>query len=275
MTGTKLAGARLRIPVMRNERHDGAIRWPVRAVIGLLATGSALAIGHVLAGATTATSSPFLAVGNTAVDLTPEPVKAFAIRQFGTADKIALLSGMSLVILVLALVAGLLARRSAVPGVGVIGLFGSVGIAAAVSRPDLGLLATLPSMAAAGTGIGVFAWLHVLARPDAVSETEQSGRTAAENRPPPDSDRRRFLVTSTAIGVAAGAAGIGGQVLTARSSVERARQNVRRLNPAQPPPEVPAGADFASAGTPTFITPNRDFYRIDTALSVPQVDVED
>lgn len=260
---------------MRDERHARVIKGPVRAVIGVLATGSALAIGHVLAGATTASSSPFLAVGNTAVDLTPEPIKAFAIRQFGTADKIALLSGMSLVILVLALIAGLAARRSAVPGVGVIGFFGLVGIAAAAARPDLDLLAILPSVAAAVTGIGVFAWLHRLARPGATHRNDRSDRTATENGPPPESDRRRFLATSVTIGVAAGAAGIGGQAFTGRSNVERARQNVRRLNPAQPPPDVPAGADFTSAGTPTFITPNRDFYRIDTALSVPQVDVDD
>jgi DMSO/TMAO reductase YedYZ molybdopterin-dependent catalytic subunit len=38
---------------------------------------------------------------------------------------------------------------------------------------------------------------------------------------------------------------------------------------------VPEGADLQVPGADPFITPNADFYRIDTALSVPQVDPDD
>ncbi|MCB5183322.1 molybdopterin-dependent oxidoreductase, partial [Streptomyces antimicrobicus] len=45
--------------------------------------------------------------------------------------------------------------------------------------------------------------------------------------------------------------------------------------PAVPAPPVPAGAGVAVPGAVPFVTPNRDFYRIDTALVVPRVDADD
>lgn len=47
------------------------------------------------------------------------------------------------------------------------------------------------------------------------------------------------------------------------------------LVPAKSAPATPADADFAKLGTPTFLTPNPKFYRVDTALSVPQLRAED
>ncbi|WP_370444751.1 hypothetical protein [Amycolatopsis sp. CA-128772] len=37
---------------------------------------------------------------------------------------------------------------------------------------------------------------------------------------------------------------------------------------------IPADADFAKLGTPSFLTGNDRFYRVDTALTVPQVRAE-
>jgi DMSO/TMAO reductase YedYZ molybdopterin-dependent catalytic subunit len=42
--------------------------------------------------------------------------------------------------------------------------------------------------------------------------------------------------------------------------------------PRRPLPPLPAAADLGIEGLPPFQTPNADFYRIDTALTVPQVD---
>ena len=261
---------------MTDQRDSSSLRGPVRAAIGLLAVAAALAVGHLLAAITGPNSSPYLAVGNTAIDLTPEPVKAFAIQQFGTADKIALLIGMGLVIVVLALVAGLLSRHGPLPGAVVFGVFGAVGIAAALARPDLRLAGSLPAVVAALTGVAVFTGLHRLASRDAADDgSERSGGAGPDGGATPGSSRRRFLVSSGAVALTAGVAGAGGQVLVRRSPVEAARQDLRNLAPVQPAQPIPAGADFASSGTPSFITPNADFYRIDTALSVPQVGVDD
>lgn len=245
-----------------NSPHHDVVPPFARAATGVLATATALAAGHLLAGATTPNSSPYLAVGNTAITLTPEPVKEFAIQQFGTGDKVALLLGMALTIALLAVAAGLVARRSATPGAAVIAAFGVVGIAAAASRPDA---SALPAIVSALVGPGVFAGLHRLARRP----------STADSATPPSPDRRTFLRASAAVAVASGAAGAGGQLLAQRSTASQSRLRAQNLVRAQPAPEIPPGADFARAGTPTFLTGNRDFYRIDTALSVPELTLRD
>lgn len=232
------------------------IGWPVAALVGVLATASALGAGHLFAGLVAPNASPYLVVGNTAIDLTPQPVKAFAIRWFGEADKLALLAGMALVILLFAVFAGVASRRGPQPGITLIGLFGVVGVVAALVRPDRGAVGLLPALLAPVVGGCVFLWLHRTARME------------------PDVDRRRrFLLSSGTVVVAASASGLGGQVLSAGRSVESSRDAVRGRVPAQAS-VVPAGADFASVGSPTFLTPNRDFYRVDTALSVPQINAD-
>ncbi|MFD1152434.1 molybdopterin-dependent oxidoreductase, partial [Saccharothrix hoggarensis] len=65
------------------------------------------------------------------------------------------------------------------------------------------------------------------------------------------------------------------QFLGGRVDVEASRRAVGELKPATPAPPIPAGADFAAEGTPRFLTPNADFYRVDTALSVPRLRAED
>ncbi|WP_228726015.1 molybdopterin-dependent oxidoreductase [Prauserella sediminis] len=299
-------------------RRPGALRAMFASIS---AVAFALGIGHLTSGLTQPNASPYLAVGNTAIDLTPEPVKQFAIRQFGDSDKLVLLGGMGVVILLLAVVAGVLSRRTATPGLAVIGAFGAIGVIAALLRRDLTALDTLPAVAALVSGIGAFGGLHRLAsrsaapiRPrghkatgehtdrdagtgsaDSVpsgadeesgSEEHGSGR-AADSRTSrdrgPDGDatvvaataasRRTFVLAVAGVAAAAGGAAAGGRLLANRSGVDAARTEVGRLVPANPP--VPRGADFASQGTPSFITPNKDFYRVDTALSVPGIRLDD
>ena len=81
--------------------------------------------------------------------------------------------------------------------------------------------------------------------------------------------RRRFLIgLGSAAGVAA-VGGVGGRLLTSRRAVSAARSAVV-LPPVPPAPPVPAGAQVR--GAVPYVTPNSDFYRIDTALYPPQVD---
>ena len=61
------------------------------ALSGLLAAATAIAVGHLVAIVIAPAASPLLAVGATFIDLTPEWLKSFAIRTFGSDDKIALL----------------------------------------------------------------------------------------------------------------------------------------------------------------------------------------
>ena len=74
--------------------------------------------------------------------------------------------------------------------------------------------------------------------------------------------------------VAAGAAAVsyfGGRLLTERSSVAAAVKSLHLPAPTHPAPPVPAGSDLRIPGLGPFVTPNSAFYRVDTAIVLPQV----
>ena len=52
----------------------------------VLSAAAGAGLGHLVAGFVSPESSPVLAVGSTVIDLTPTPVKEWAVAQFGTAD---------------------------------------------------------------------------------------------------------------------------------------------------------------------------------------------
>jgi DMSO/TMAO reductase YedYZ molybdopterin-dependent catalytic subunit len=235
------------------------------ALTGLIAVMAALGAGHLVSGLVLApAASPFLAVGNATIDRTPAPVKDFAIRNFGTNDKLALLAGMAVAVALFGLLIGLIARRSVLPGlVAIVGL-GVVGALAVYeqSTEQLGLLAPLASLVG---GLAVFWWLHRRARPRAeVSDRSIDGFS-----------RRRFVLSSMAAAVGAVVAGASGFALAKRVDVVASRRSVGALIPTTPAPSIPAAAAFPELGTPTFLTPSSEFYRIDINLAVPQLRAED
>ncbi|GAA4529077.1 molybdopterin-dependent oxidoreductase [Amycolatopsis samaneae] len=246
------------------DKPEERLRWWVAALLGILALDAALAAGHLVAGFVSSNASPYLAVGNGAIDLTPTGLKDFAVRAFGTHDKLVLLTGMAVVLIAVSAGAGIASRRSPRPGLAVITLFGLIGVVAVAARPDLGVVAVVAPLASLLTGIAVFAWLHRLARRRAAAEAGVEGPS-----------RRSVLLAGAGVVAGAGVAGVGGQLLAGARDAASSRAAVGRLIPARTAPAIPADADFAKLGTPAFLTPNRDFYRVDTALSVPQVRAED
>ncbi|MGW4207068.1 molybdopterin-dependent oxidoreductase [Lentzea sp. NPDC004789] len=221
------------------------------ATTGLLAILAALAAGHLVAAFVGLSASPYLAVGNAAIDLTPPWLKDFAVITFGTNDKLALLTGMAIVLAATGVAAGLASRNTPTPGTVIAVILGLVGLAAVLTRPDVGQLSVLAPLASLAAGVLVFRHLH--------KETE------------PDETRRNFLITA---GLAV-AAGVAGQLLGSRTDVEGSRQAIGDLTPKTKAPDVPVNADFVKDGTPSFITSGKDFYRIDTALSVPRIRAEE
>ena len=245
-----------------------------------------------------------LDVGDRVVDLVPSPVKELAIDWFGTADKTALLIGIGVVLTIYAAVVGIVAlrgrRRLGMAGIAVFGLVGA--LASLGWRDDRPVTAVLPSLLGAVTGAAALWWLCTLAERDAgsgaTSVSEDSAhragagpfvRTAtgahADRRGEPDvpgdgdpvvaaSTRRAFLGGASllvAVGVVAGASG---RWLGARFSAAAARAKVVLPRPLRPLAPIPATTAVDVEGVSPFVTPNEDFYRIDTALSVPQVDPE-
>ncbi|ANN16179.1 molybdopterin-binding protein [Amycolatopsis orientalis] len=255
---------------MKTSRASQDRRLPLfgAAVLGVVALAAALAAGHLVAGFIGANASPYLAVGNGAIDLTPVELKDFAVRTFGVYDKLVLLGGMAVVMVLAAAAAGIASRRSPVPGLVLIAAFGLLGGFAVSQRPDLSTTALLAPLASLIAGVAVFFWLHRLATARVLAVDEAPDGEASPSR-------RSVLLAGAGAVVAAGAAGAGGQLLAGSRDAESSRAAVGRLVPVRPAPPIPADADFAKLGTPTFLTSNRDFYRVDTALSVPQVRTED
>lgn len=236
------------------------------ALSGVLAVAAALAAGHLVAGVTLMLgASPFLAVGNAAIDRTPAPVKDFAIATFGTADKPALLIGMAVVLAVTGAVIGSLSRRSPVPGLVAIAALGVVGLLAVreQSAQPLGLLASAASLLA---GLATFWVLHRWASAPDEAEPAHGRRPLA---------RRRFLLGTAGVATGAAVATVAGSLLERRVDVAASRAAVGLLVPDVPAPPIPPGAAFPELGTPPFLTPSTEFYRIDINLTVPQLRAED
>ena len=84
--------------------------------------------------------------------------------------------------------------------------------------------------------------------------------------------RRQFLLAA-GTGLAAAAVGeLGGRSLATRKNVSLAQAAIRFPRASVPAPPLPAGVNLPVPGISPFITPNGQFYRVDTALLVPQVD---
>jgi DMSO/TMAO reductase YedYZ molybdopterin-dependent catalytic subunit len=95
---------------------------------------------------------------------------------------------------------------------------------------------------------------------------------AAGPRPPSWSPDRRSFLTASAVALAAGGVGaLAGRALTERSSVSTALSHIRFPRAAHPVPPLPPGTDLDIKGLSSFVTPNSAFYRVDTALILPQV----
>ncbi|MFE2133885.1 molybdopterin-binding oxidoreductase, partial [Streptomyces sp. NPDC059466] len=105
-------------------------RWVRRAraaLSGLLAGYAALAFAELVSAFVRPQAGPVVAVGSAAIDRTPAPVKDWAIRHFGTDDKLVLQLGILAALAVLAILLGLLAlarRRTGAAGVLVFGVVG-------------------------------------------------------------------------------------------------------------------------------------------------------
>ena len=122
------------------------------ALAGVLAGAVAIGVAQLAAGLTVPQSSPVLAVGQAAIDLTPLPVKNFAISTFGTHDKTALLGGILVVLALYAAVVGMVALRRLTFGLWGLALFAAIGLAAALTRPNSTAEYVVPTLAGAAAG---------------------------------------------------------------------------------------------------------------------------
>src|SRR6516162_5800106 len=105
----KPPGAPRRINSVTPEMNRTRSGWGM--IAGLLAAAVAVGVGQLVAGVVAPDSSPVVAVGEASIDLTPPPVKNFAISAFGANDKVVLVTGILAALAVFAAIVGVLARR--------------------------------------------------------------------------------------------------------------------------------------------------------------------
>lgn len=283
------------------------------ALVGLLATGAALAASELVAGLFLSAPSLIRTIGQRVIDITPAPVEDWAISTFGTNDKLVLITGIVIVSLVIGALLGLVSKER--PRVAVAGFvaFGVVGFVVGLTDPLSGSLLTfVAAVVAAGVGVGVLLGLRSLLERDTgkATDSELPGAVAGS--------RRAFVSASIGtVALAVGGVALGGVFARREEAAVSGREQVTLPSASDPPPattttsatttapasEVEATASVPTSASPTttqpsseprvsgvpdptaaqvapvdgvsqLVTPNSEFYRIDTALSVPRVDVD-
>ncbi len=250
-------------------------------LVGLLSGAVGVCVGFLIAGFTGPVGSPVVATGEASIDLSPPAVKNFAIKEFGSHDKLVLQIGVVIVLALFAAFIGVLAQRKVDRGLAGVGVFCVVGLAAALTRPTstpADALPTLIGSAAAGvvmvlltraSGAGsAEAVAAVAAASDRKGAGSHAKRASLSVKEPP---RRQFMTMSATTAGGAAVAYLGGRLLSERSDVTLAERSLKLPKPAVPAPPLPPGADLRIPGLSSFITPNASFYRVDTAIVLPQI----
>lgn len=262
------------------------------AVAGIAAGALTLAVAEIGAalmmrgGMGSGDASPLVAVAGAFIDRTPPWLKDFAVSTFGTNDKLALFIGMAIVLTALCALIGLLGAGSKPPqedeiggpnlpkngwALGLFALVGLVGVFAVLSRPDAAVIDVAPTVL--GTLVGLWTldqWWRRLAGAATGAAEADHDRPMGSGR----ASRRSVLLWAGGLTVVGALGIVAGRTLSrAGEVVEAARAKLGTLRVANPV-TVPAGASQGVPGQTAFITPNDRFYRIDTAVTVPQVDPE-
>lgn len=287
------AGAEVDSPAEAQPRPS----WWRGIVLGLLATAAGLAVAELVVGLVDGASSPVVPVGQEFIDVTPAWLKEWAIEQFGTSDKAVLVTGALVVILGFGMAIGIFAVRgdrffasALTVAIGVIGAW------AVWMRPEPTLAKFLPTIVGTSVSLAVLWSLTGGRSTDDGDDGERSEVRAAS--PTMGPDRRQFVLGAVTIGSAAAVAGGIGRVLQQNDEVDTDFTLVGQ-DPAQGDAATsggddatagasasadgvdveraarPEGTELGVDGIESWVVPNDDFYRIDTALVVPQVDRDD
>ncbi|MFJ2619041.1 molybdopterin-dependent oxidoreductase [Glutamicibacter sp. NPDC087344] len=239
------------------------------AVAGFCAAAALFGVAQFVAVFFARSSAPLVALGSTFIDFTPAWLKDLAIALFGTNDKLALFVSMAVVICVVSLSLGILARRSFGAASAVILVLAGIIGAAVLTRSQTGVMDLVPVGAGTLAALVCLRALCTLAAriPQAPVADEPGGG------PEDGTGRRNFMLGAAgSVVLALAASYLASSLSVARNTAEAARKVLRLPAARTKAPAVPPGAQLDLAGMPQFVTPNQDFYRIDTALSVPGID---
>ena len=93
----------------------------------------------------------------------------------------------------------------------------------------------------------------------------------ARTSPGPAPDRRKFLLTSVAVAGASLLTYAAGSWLAESRDVNAIQKVLKLPSPAKAAPPLPPGVNLNVPGLSSFITPNSSFYRVDTAIVLPEI----
>ena len=247
--------------------HDSIarLRPPLAGALGALA---GIGLSELVAGFLGAPSL-LASIGGFVIDHQPLGAKDLVVGLFGTNDKLAL---ETLIVLVAALVgAGLgvvAVRRSYLIAVGGFSAFALAGFLATLATPAASPTTSMIVALVAGiVGVQVMSFLL---------RTAGAGRTALGTpvaAVTPDWSRRGFLLQAGAVAIASTAAGVIGRRLLEGPDPTAGPGVATALPRPVQTATLPAGADLQQADLTPIVVPNDRFYRIDTALITPSVDL--
>jgi DMSO/TMAO reductase YedYZ molybdopterin-dependent catalytic subunit len=239
---------------------------------GIAAAAAALGTSELLAGLLAGAGSLVAGVGQVVIDLQPPGAKDLIVGLFGTNDKLALEIFIVIVALAIGAGLGILARTEM--GLASIGfaLFGVVGFLATLRDP-LSSPAITGVVAAISVAVGIWVLGWLIGPRRAKVPARVVGATAA--RTMPDWSRRSFLIRAGGVTVAGVAAGLAGHALLDRQRTIPEQADATIPPPSETVPAIGPGQDLAAtvAGLTPIVMPNERFYRIDTQLLTPIVDV--
>lgn len=233
----------------------------LRPLTGIACAAAGLGISEILAVLFGPAADPVTAVGAEIIELTPGSVKEWAIQTFGTADKLFLVMAVILTVADIAAFAGISEARRRPVGSAVITAGGVLGCAAILLRPEATPVDFIPT--AIGVAVAVITLRMLTTR-----QTTRGSTSTVENT---DTTRRMWLTALGLLGL--GAVGASSGILLSRRAHSVAGERAVTATPsaAVRAPLVPTEVQPPGVALPTFITPTTDFYRIDTALVVPQL----
>src|SRR5450756_78026 len=140
-----------------NRQGDGGLL--AGAVTGFLGAAVAFGVANLIAAFVRPQASPTIAIGDAFITHMPSALKNFALAKSGENHRDMLLLGMYVVIALLAMTIGMVARRQAWACVAAGGLFALFGAYVAINRPESHTADAIPSLVGGIVAIAVTTWL--------------------------------------------------------------------------------------------------------------------
>ncbi|GGF32382.1 oxidoreductase [Marmoricola endophyticus] len=248
--------------MLRQSRRGTTVLWG--ALAGLLAAAGGVGASMLLAALLGGTSSAY-ALGDRVIQFTPGWLKDFAVEKLGEKDKLVLLISVFAVVAILSALVGVLATRRLVPALVITGVLNLVALASAIFTSlgvEITVASVVPGLVATVVSVALL-WL--LGR--SWRRTGGSGASA-----PAGFDRRVFLGAALASGGVAVVGGGASQFFGKAGEASRADVTLPAATTKAKP--IPRGTALDIKGITPYMTPNSTFYRVDTALQVPQLDAD-